>query len=572
MKTKGIGASEGIYIAKAFVMNEEKVNISDAKVKDTNKEIIRFSEAKKTAEVQISELMKVAKAKLGEEKAAVFGAHLQIVNDPSIAKEVETLIKNSAVTAVYALDKIANNYISMFEQMDDPYMKERAADIKDVTTRIIKIMAGIEIMDLSTISEEVIIIADDLSPSQTAQMNVDFVKGFATNIGGKTSHSAIMARTLEVPAVVGLRDITSKVKNGEIVIIDGQDGIVINSPSSLEVKRYRNKISIENEMKHKLKEFSNKTSQTKDGHKFEIAGNIGNPHDVDQVLVNGGEAIGLFRSEFLYMDASSWPNENDQYEAYKSVVQKMGNKKVIIRTLDIGGDKKLDYFTFPHEDNPFLGYRATRFTMDRKEVFSTQIRALLRAAVHGNLYVNLPMIATVQEFLNIKEFVELKKKELKKEKIPFGDIKLGIMVEIPSVAMLADKFAKHADFFSVGTNDLIQYTFAADRLSEKVSYLYQPYNPSILRMLKNVIDASHKEGKFTAMCGEMAGSIDALPLLLGLGLDEFSMSSSSILKIRYYASKMNHKDTIALANKALDSSSNEEVVKLVSDFYSKINL
>lgn len=569
MKIKGIAASEGVSIAKAFVMLEEDLKISNKKIKDTNKEIKSFEDSKKIAKKQIQKLYDTTLKKIGKEKADIFGAHLQILDDPAIKSDVEKLINEEKFNAAYSLSKVADTYVKMFESMNDDYMKERASDIRDVTNRLLKIIQGIEILDLSTINHEVIIFAHDLTPSQTAQMNPKFVKGFITEIGGRTSHSAIMARTLEIPAVVGCGN-KLKVKNNEEIIISGTEGIAIIKPSKNEIQEYKLKLEQELKMRKELDKFIDKETVTADGKSFEIAGNIGNSKDVDQVIANGGEAIGLFRSEFLYMDNSNWPTEEEQFEAYSAVAKDMKGKKVIIRTLDIGGDKKLDYFSFPKEENPFLGYRAVRFTMDKKEVFKVQIRALLRAAHFGKIYVNIPMIATIKEFLDVKKFVDKQRKDLEKEGIKYGEIKLGIMVEIPSVAILADKFAKHVDFFSVGTNDLIQYTFAADRMSEKVSYLYQPYNPSILRMLKNVIDASHAEGKFTAMCGEMASEPNALPLLIGMGLDEFSMSSSSILKSRYLISKINSNEASKLVEKALDQESSEQVIKLTEKFMSKI--
>ena len=569
MKIKGIAASEGVSIAKAFVMLEEDLKISNKKIKDTKKEIKSFEDSKKIAKKQIQKLYDTTLKKIGKEKADIFGAHLQILDDPAIKSDVEKLINEEKFNAAYSLSKVADTYVKMFESMNDDYMKERASDIRDVTNRLLKIIQGIEILDLSTINHEVIIFAHDLTPSQTAQMNPKFVKGFITEIGGRTSHSAIMARTLEIPAVVGCGN-KLKVKNNEEIIISGTEGIAIIKPSKNEIQEYKLKLEQELKMRKELDKFIDKETVTADGKSFEIAGNIGNSKDVDQVIANGGEAIGLFRSEFLYMDNSNWPTEEEQFEAYSAVAKDMKGKKVIIRTLDIGGDKKLDYFSFPKEENPFLGYRAVRFTMDKKEVFKVQIRALLRAAHFGKIYVNIPMIATIKEFLDVKKFVDKQRKDLEKEGIKYGEIKLGIMVEIPSVAILADKFAKHVDFFSVGTNDLIQYTFAADRMSEKVSYLYQPYNPSILRMLKNVIDASHAEGKFTAMCGEMASEPNALPLLIGMGLDEFSMSSSSILKSRYLISKINSNEASKLVEKALDQESSEQVIKLTEKFMSKI--
>ncbi|PPE04373.1 phosphoenolpyruvate-protein phosphotransferase [Entomoplasma ellychniae] len=566
-KLKGIGASEGLAVAKALVLNEEEIKISKTKINDITSEINKLEKAILASVDDLEKLRVSTLDKLGEEKAAIFDAHKQIAADPAMKDEMVSLITNDKVSADFAADKITNNYYEMFASMDDEYFKERSADIKDVANRIIKHILNIKIVDLSTISEEVIIVAEDLTPSQTAQLNKKFVKGFATNIGGRTSHAAIMARSLEIPAVLGLRTITNDVKTNELISLDGKSGIVEIELTDEDIKNYQTASDNFIKEKAELLKFKNEASKTKDGIKKLIEANIGSPSDVNSVIENGGEGIGLFRSEFLYMDNDHFPTEDEQYESYKKVVDAMEGKIVVIRTLDIGGDKKLSYFEFPHEMNPFLGYRAIRFTLDRKDIFKDQLRALLRASAHGELGIMFPMIATVDEFLRAKAVVEECKLELKSEGIKYDEnVLVGMMVEIPAAAVNADKFSKHADFFSIGTNDLIQYSMAADRMSENVSYLYQPLNPAILKLISLTIEGAHKNNKWVGMCGEMAGDIQALPILVGLGLDAFSMSASSILQARCLMSKITMKEAKELSIKALECEDTDEVIKLVDNF------
>jgi phosphotransferase system enzyme I (PtsI) len=403
-----------------------------------------------------------------------------------------------------------------------------------------------------------------LTPSDTAQLNKRFTKGFATAIGGRTSHSAIMARSLEIPAVVGIQGLLDNVNHGDFIVLDALDGIVIVNPTQQEIIDYRKKADAFHELKMSLKVLKDADSVTTDGHHVELVGNIGKPNDAESVLNNGGEGVGLYRTEFLYMDAQSLPTEEEQYVAYKIVLEKMGKRPVVIRTLDIGGDKELAYLPFPKEMNPFLGYRAIRLCLDRKDIFKTQVRALLRASVYGNLCIMFPMIATLDEFREAKTFVLDEKAVLLSEGIAVSnDFQIGMMVEIPAAAVLADQFAKESDFLSIGTNDLIQYSMAADRMSEKVAYLYQPYNPSLLRLIKMTIDGAHAQGKWVGMCGEMAGEELAVPVLLGLGLDEFSMSASSILQARKMVRSLSYAEMKILATEALTKSTNQEVVDLI---------
>ncbi|GJM71050.1 phosphoenolpyruvate-protein phosphotransferase [Paenibacillus macerans] len=501
---------------------------------------------------------------LGEKKAEIFESHLLILNDPELLDPVREKISSEKVNAEYALDETANQFIAMFENMKSAYLQERAADMRDVTKRVLTHLLGLTYVNPAEIDREVIVIAEDLTPSDTAQLNRKYVKGFTTNIGGRTSHSAIMARSLEIPAVVGTKEVLGKVNNGDLVIVDGLDGLVIINPSDDVVKEYTQKRDDHLKQIEEWKKLREVATTSKDGVHVELAANIGTPNDVAGVLDNGGEAVGLYRTEFLYMGRTELPSEEVQFNAYKTVLEKMEGKPVVVRTLDIGGDKELPYLNLPKEMNPFLGFRAIRLCLEQKDLFRTQLRALLRASVYGTLRIMFPMIATLDEFRAAKAVLQEEKEKLTAEGVKVADdIQLGIMVEIPSTAVMADQFAKEVDFFSIGTNDLIQYTMAADRMNERVSYLYQPYNPAILRLVKMVIDAAHKEGKWAGMCGEMAGDKVAIPLLLGLGLDEFSMSATSILPARSQISKLSKTEMEALAAKALQMRTAEEVVELV---------
>ena len=559
---KGIAASAGVSIAKAYKLESTKVEIVK-KEGDPAIEVEKFNAALEKTKTDIEGVKERAAARLSEEELAVFDAHLMMAGDPEFASQIVGMIENDKVNAEYAADTVANQMVAMFESMDNDYFRERAADIKDVTYRLKCNLLGLTIPDLSSISEDSIIVAYDLTPSDTAQLNT-FVKGFATSIGGKTSHSAIMANSLEIPAVVGCGDILSAVEHGDTLILDALDGEVFVNPDEETIKKYEAKAKAYAEEKEALKVLVNAESVTTDGHKVELAGNIGGFKDVEGVLKNGGEGVGLFRTEFLYMDNDHFPTEEEQFEAYKAVLEGMQGRRVVVRTLDIGGDKKLSYFEFPEEMNPFLGYRAIRLCLDRTDIFRTQLRALIRASVYGRLCIMFPMIATVKEFCDAKAIYEEEKAKLIAEGVKVADnIEVGMMVEIPAAAVNADNFAKHADFFSIGTNDLIQYSMAADRMSEHVSYLYQPYNPSVLRLIKMTIDGAHKEGKWAGMCGAMAGEPYAVPLLLGMGLDEFSMSATQILKARKMVNGLSKDEAAKLADEALKLATAEEVLDLV---------
>ncbi|MCW1909827.1 phosphoenolpyruvate--protein phosphotransferase [Lactiplantibacillus paraplantarum] len=563
---KGIAASDGIAIAKAYMLVDPDLSFEKTTVSDTDAEVARLHDAFDASKAELKVIKDKAVENLGEEEAEVFEAHITILSDPEMLGQIEGKIKDDKVNAEEALKEVTDTFISMFEAMtDNAYMQERAGDIRDVTKRVLSHLLGVTLPSPALIDSEVIVVAHDLTPSDTAQLDRKYVKGFITDIGGRTSHSAIMSRTLEIPAVVGSESATTDIKEGDTVVLDGINGDALVTPTDTEVADYQQKAKDFVAQKAEWAKLKNEATVSKDGKHFELASNIGTPDDMDGVLDAGSEAIGLFRSEFLYMNSSELPDEDTQFEAYKKVVEGMNGKPVIVRTMDIGGDKELPYLPLPDEMNPFLGYRAIRISLDRDDIFRTQLRALLRASHYGQLRIMFPMIATLDEFRKAKAIFEEEKAKLVAGGTPVADdIKLGIMIEIPAAAILADQFAKEVDFFSIGTNDLIQYSFAADRGNEQVSYLYQPYNPSLLRLIKHVIDAAHANGRFTGMCGEVAGDQIAVPLLMGLGLDEFSMSSTSVLKTRSLMKKLDTKEMAKLADKALNECvTNEEVKELV---------
>ncbi|MDA9472956.1 phosphoenolpyruvate--protein phosphotransferase [Enterococcus sp. 5H] len=568
---KGIAASDGVAIAKAYLLVQPDLSFDKKSVDDTSAEESRLDAALAKSTTELQAIREKAAQSLGEEEAQVFDAHLMVLADPEMIGQIKQNIQDNKVNAESALKEVTDMYIGMFEAMDDnAYMQERAADIRDVAKRILAHLLGVTLPNPSMINEEVVVVAHDLTPSDTAQLDRTYVKAFVTDIGGRTSHSAIMARSLEIPAIVGTKEITAKVKEGDILAVNGIDGDVIVHPSDAEKADFEAKGKAYADLKVEWDKLKHAETITADGKHIELAANIGTPKDLEGVRNNGGEAVGLYRTEFLYMDSPDFPTEEDQYKAYTAVLEGMNGKPVVVRTMDIGGDKELPYLQLPHEMNPFLGYRALRISLSERgdEMFRTQMRALLRASVHGNLRIMFPMVATLKEFRAAKKIFDEEKAKLVSEGTSVSDaIQVGIMIEIPAAAVIADKFAKEVDFFSIGTNDLIQYTMAADRMNERVSYLYQPYNPSILRLIKNVIDASHAEGKWTGMCGEMAGDQTAVPLLVGMGLDEFSMSATSILKTRSLMKRLDTKKMAELADRALnDCDTMEEVMELVSEY------
>ena len=560
----GIAASNGIAIAKAYRLIEPDLSFSKTSVANAEEEATRFQGAVATSKAELQAIRDMADKELGADKAAIFDAHLLVLSDPELLGPIEDKIKSENVNAESALKETADMFITMFESMDNEYMKERAADIRDVTKRVLAHLLGVEIPNPSMVQEEVIIVAEDLTPSDTAQLNRNFVKAFTTDIGGRTSHSAIMARSMEIPAVVGAKEVTAKIQNGDIIIVDGLTGAVHVNPTAELIAEYEQKAKDYEAQKAEWAKLKNEKTVSKDGHHVELVANIGTPKDIKGVIDNGGEGVGLYRTEFLYMGRDNFPTEEEQFEAYKAVLEGMEGKPVVVRTLDIGGDKELPYLQLPHEMNPFLGFRAIRLCLDEQDMFRTQLRALLRASSYGNLKIMFPMIATLGEFREAKAVLMEEKEKLVAEGVQVSDtIEVGIMVEIPSTAVMADLFATEVDFFSIGTNDLIQYTMAADRMNERISYLYQPYNPAILRLVKQVIDAAHKEGKWAGMCGEMAGDEIAIPLLLGMGLDEFSMSATSVLKARSLITQLSKAEMEELANKALQMKTNDEVLEAV---------
>lgn len=571
---KGISISSGFSIGKSFLIKDENIKIKEENAKDIRNEIEKLEKALKKASSQILEIRKNVEKKLSEEEVKIFDAHLEILNDPELLNRTKEIIKNDKKSASFAFKKASDEIKKIFEEIDNAYMRERALDIADVSKRVIKILEGIEIKDLSLINEETIIFAHDLTPSEISQLDSNFVKGFVTEIGGTTSHSAIIARTLGIPAISGIGKNINEIKNNEKVLLNAKDGIVILDAKEREIDNFEKEKNKYEEIKKEEEKFINITPTTKDGYKTKLAINIGNLEDLGNYKKLNINGVGLFRTEFLYMNSEKWPTEEEQFNIYKKILETVNtnDESVIIRTLDIGGDKKLKYFNFPKEENPFLGYRAIRLSLDKKDIFITQIRALLRASIYGKLRINLPMISTIDELKEIKKIIKNTEEILLKEGHKINKYKIGMMVEVPSVVELADKFIKYVDFFSIGTNDLIQYTFAVDRLSEKVAYLYQPLNPTILRMIYKIIKISHENNKQTAICGELARETKLIPIFIAMKLDEFSMSAPFILKIRRIISRISKKESEQLLNQILNFETEKEVSDLMDEFFKKNNI
>lgn len=573
MIMNGINASPGIAIAKAFVYQKKEINIEEKK-SDPTLEKNRFQEALKAAKTQIEAIYTKALAELGEEDAAIFEAHGLLLEDPELTGGIESEIVCSHCCAEWAVKQVIENYTAMFEAMDDPYFAARAADMRDVGERLLNNLTGADCMDLSCLTEDVIIIAEDLVPSDTAQMDKKHVLGFATNLGSRTSHTAIMARTLEIPAILGLGDVTSRVKNSDLIIVDGNNGEIIIAPTEEECQKYQ-KIQHDYEKQQaELKALKDLPAITLDGCEVEMAGNIGNPEEAEAVILNGGEGVGLYRTEFLFMNCETMPDEEKQFEAYLKVAQRFPEGGVIIRTMDIGGDKKLPYLPMDEEMNPFLGLRAVRLCFAQQEIFKTQLRAICRASAFGKVRIMFPMISGIQELRQAKAMVKETMAELKNEGVAYDpEMAIGVMIEIPSAAMTADILVKEADFFSIGTNDLCQYTLAVDRMNQNVAYLYDPLNPAVLRLIKKVIEASNgKPGCFTGMCGEMAGDPKATLILLGMGLKEFSMSASSIPQIKKIIRSVTMAQAKNIANQALNMESGEDIAEMVWHEMQLLNL
>lgn len=565
----GILASPGIAFGKALLLKEENIVISQRTVSadDVQKEIDRFLDGRVRASSQLAVIKTKAGETFGEEKEAIFDGHIMLLEDEELEQEIVTLIKDDRMTADAAVHQVIEIQAQALEQLDDEYLKERAADVRDIGKRLLRNILGMAIVDLSAIQDEVVLVAADLTPSETAQLNLQKVLGFITDLGGRTSHTSIMARSLELPAIVGTGDITSKVKTGDYLILDALNNAVYINPAIDKIDELRHVQAQAAEEKAELARLKDLPAITLDGHQVEVCANIGTVRDIVGAERNGAEGVGLYRTEFLFMDRESLPSEDEQFAAYKEVAQACANQAVIIRTMDIGGDKALPYMNFPKEENPFLGWRAIRIALDRKEILRDQLRAILRASAFGKLRIMFPMIISVEEVRMLKTALDGFKQELHNEGKAFDEnIAIGVMVETPAAAVMAHHLAKEVDFFSIGTNDLTQYTLAVDRGNDMIAHLYQPLSPSVLNLIKQVIDASHAEGKWTGMCGELAGDERATLLLLGMGLDEFSMSAISIPRIKKIIRNTNFKDAKVLAEQALVQPTTDDLIRLVNRF------
>ncbi len=565
----GILASPGIAFGKALLLKEDEIVINRKKITadDVEQEVQRFLDGRSKAAAQLEAIKIKAGETFGEEKEAIFEGHIMLLEDEELEQEIIALIKDEHMSADAAAHSVIEGQAKALEELDDEYLKERAADVRDIGKRLLQNILGLHIVDLSAIQDEVLLVAKDLTPSETAQLNLKKVLGFITDLGGRTSHTSIMARSLELPAIVGTGDVTSRVKNDDYLILDGVNNKIYVNPTAEVIEElkavHHQYVSEKNELA-KLKDLP---AITLDGHQVEVCANIGTVRDIAGAERNGAEGVGLYRTEFLFMDRDALPTEEEQFQAYKAVAEGMGSQAVIVRTMDIGGDKDLPYMNLPKEENPFLGWRAIRIAMDRKEILHAQLRAILRASSFGKLRIMFPMIISVEEVRTLKGELELLKAQLREEGKAFDEtIEVGIMVETPASAVIARHLAKEVDFFSIGTNDLTQYTLAVDRGNDLISHLYNPMTPSVLGLIKQVIDASHAEGKWTGMCGELAGDERATLLLLGMGLDEFSMSAISIPRIKKIIRNTNYEDAKALAEQALAQPTAEELMNLVNKF------
>ena len=560
---KGIKASSGIAIGEIYVFDRVEVSVDQSLINE-NMEDDEKKRIQSAIKQYVSEL-EDSKDK-SEAQINIANAHIELLQDPYFSDTIDSKISSEHKNAELALKETISEMVEIMSQLDDEYLKERASDYKDIGYQLMYKLKGIKPKDLSSIEKNSIIISKELTPSDTTNMNKENVAGFATDLGGKTSHTSIIAQTLDIPALVGMIDISTKVKSGQKAIIDGNQGIIILDPSDDLLKSYQEKIEIEKDKKQRLKEIKDQEAISKDGKKLEVSANIGSIEDLKIAIENGCDGVGLFRTELLYMQNDHFPTEEEQFEVYKEATQMLADKPLIIRTLDIGGDKGLDYYKFPEEDNPFLGYRAIRLCLDREDIFRTQLKALVRASAFGNILIMIPMVINIKEFKRSLEIIEEIKKELDKNNIAYNkDLKVGIMIETPASVFMADKFIKYVDFFSIGTNDLSQYILAVDRGNENISNLYTNYNPAVLRAIKHVIDISHEHGKWTGMCGQFASDTEATKLLLGLGLDEFSASSAKIAEIKDLIIKSDVKKESDFANSLLDLESPEEVEEEVKN-------
>ena len=564
---KGIAASPGIAIGKAFLYKETKLEIVEKSSLTKEEEIERLLNGREIAKAQLEEIKENTLKKLGKDKADIFEGHITLLEDEELMSEIDSKISSEKYTAEFALNEAIDEYATMLGNLEDAYFKERAGDLRDIGKRWLYGVMNTKAVDLSKLEPETIIVARELNPSDTAQINLENVLAFVTEIGGKTAHSSIMARSLELPAVVGVGAILEKLEDNQIIIVDAVKGEVLVDPNEETIKEYQAKRENFLKEKEELKKLKDKEAISKDGIKVDVWGNIGSPNDVKGILSNGGFGIGLYRTEFLFMEKDSFPTEEEQFEAYKVVAEAMNGYPVTIRTMDIGGDKSLPYMELPQEENPFLGWRAIRVCLDRQEILRTQFKALLRASKYGQIKIMLPMIMDIEEVRKAKKIFEECKAELREKGIEFDEkIMLGIMVETPAVAFRAKSFAKECDFFSIGTNDLTQYTLAVDRGNEMIANLYDTYNPAVLQAIKMLIDGAHAGGIKISMCGEFAGDENAVALLFGMGLDAFSMSGISIPRVKRVMSKLNKKDCEALVEKILDFTTAEEIKKEVKQF------
>lgn len=571
----GIPASPGIVFGKALVLKEEKIVLDTQKISEdqVEAEVARFYAGRDAAVEQLNSIHQRALKSLGEEKAAIFEGHLMILEDEELEEEIIDYLRSNKVNASVAASKIIDQQVEMLSEIDDEYLKERAGDIRDIGNRLIKNILGMHIVDLGDITEESILVAYDLTPSETAQLNLEKVLGFITDIGGRTSHTSIMARSLELPAIVGTNDVTARVNTGDYLILDAVNNRVYVNPTQAEIDELKTLEAKLAEEKAELAKLKDLPAVTLDGHKVDVVANIGTIRDCEGAHRNGAEGVGLYRTEFLFMDRDQLPSEEEQFIAYKEVVEAMEGRLVVLRTMDIGGDKELPYLNLPKEMNPFLGWRAVRIALDRREILHAQLRAVLRASAFGKLAVMFPMIISVEEIRELKSVLETLKAELRAEGKAFDEnIQVGVMVETPSAAVNAKFLAKEVDFFSIGTNDLTQYTLAVDRGNELISHLYNPMSPSVLGLIKQVIDASHAEGKWTGMCGELAGDERATLLLLGMGLDEFSMSAISVPRIKKLVRHVNYQEVKALADEVLQKPTATEIEQLIQAFLAEKSL
>lgn len=568
---KGTSASAGIGIGKAVIVEETELKIKKVTIEDAEAEKARFQAAVKQAMEETEALAKDLATRVGEKEAEILNGHLLLLSDPMLTGEIENSIVGENVNSEYAIENVCNTYADMFASMGDELMQQRATDMHDIKTRMQKILMGVSSVDISSLPEGSVIVAKDLTPSMTAGINPGKVVGIVTELGGKTSHSAILARALEIPAVVAVEGCLTHVTDGADIVLNGSEGIVIVNPDETVKAEFSAKRKAFIKEKKELEQYIGKPTVTKDGVSIELVANIGRPEDVEKVLQYDGEGIGLFRTEFLFMDRTAMPTEEEQFEAYKKVAAAMNGKPVIIRTLDIGGDKEIPYMGLEKDENPFLGYRAIRFCLDRKEdVYKPQLRALLKASAFGNIRIMVPMVTCMEEYRAAKALIEEVKRELDEKEIAYKkDIQVGIMVETAAASLMADVFAKEVDFFSIGTNDLTQYTMSVDRGNDKVSYLYSPLNPAVLRSIRHIIESGRKEGIMVGMCGEAASDPMLIPLLLAFGLNEFSMSASAILNARKLITGYSEKELQSVAEKAMSFTTVKEVEDFMAEFISQ---